>query len=296
MIGVGLALVVAVGAGAAVSRADEATTAPAAEAWHPSGVGSALAPSRPPGTLHVGAAAGQETDRTYLRFDLSSLPARAEVDTVVVTVPLTADAGTSSPESASVLACAVPGGFGDGGGEEVAPEVVCEGAPAATVTADALTVDVGTLLRGDTLDLALVPGGGDTWHLGFDGRDREGGDPPTATAIYEVPAPSTTTTTTTATGPATGPAGAGPTVTTPPPAAIAMGVPPPAPVALGSVIADEAQVAPPVATASVPVTSSGGGRGFLYPVVFALPIVLVVAVGLVGDGLLRPVTLREERA
>jgi len=266
---------------ASPARAEEtAPAAPVAAAWHPMGVGAVTAATYPEGTLHVGAALGTETDRTYLRFEMPSLPDDADAGDVMVSIAADAEAGTSSPETAVVLGCAVPGGFDPEAAEPA--EVDCEGAPEATF-ADGTFILTLEAPAGDSIDVALVPGGGDTWHVGFaeDGVD--------ARVSYDVPAASTTSTTRaqaspppTYAAPGTGTPLAIPPITLPPPAAV------------GGAIDEAASAAPVVSPTVAAPTASGGG--FRYAAVFALPLVLLVLVALIGDGLTRPVRLREETA
>ena len=282
-----LALAPVAGLGAAPARAEESSPAPpSAAAWYPSGVGTLTAPTQPGGSLHVGAALGEETDRTYLRFDVAGIPDDAEIDGVTITIPLDPAAGTSAAESAVVLACAVPAGFEPSDTEPA--EVDCDGAPEATVDATSLTVELPGAAITDTVDVALVPGGGDTWHLGFDGPD--GDAPPTAVATFTAPPAATTTT---STRPAPSAPAARPSVNAPVALAPPLVTPPPA--AVGRTVADQAAISSPAAVAAAPASIATDG-GFRYAAVFALPLVLLVLVGLIGDGLTRPVRLREETA
>jgi len=283
---------------ASAARAEDAPPAePAAEAWYPSGVGAVTAPVRPAGTLHVGVVGGIETDRAYLRFDLPAPASDQRVAGARLTIPLAADAGTQSPESAVVLACTVEGDVPDGGGGEP-PETDCGGAPTATyeegdVAALSVVLDVAPGAR--TVAVALVPGGGDAWHVAFDGRERAGGRPATLTVSLAEER-----------RPATGAPSASPP---PPPAATptpgspalpsfapfpapALDLSPP-PVAAGRVIAEEAETAGSQTVTAVP---AGGTVGFRYVAVFGLPLALLVIVGILGDGLTKPVRLREEAA
>ena len=275
-----LAVVLAVLLGPAVG-ADETSPAPAsAAAWHPSGVGALTAPTYAEGTLHVGAALGQETDRTYLRFELGSVPDDADVEEITVTVPVDPEAGTASAETAVILGCAVPDGF-DPEAAEPAP-VECDGAPEATFVAGAapsFTLSLPAPTDGVGLDVALVPGGGDSWHVGFT----------TATAVVSYDLPATTAPTTRPVRQTVQPSFSQPTGREPialPPITAA----PPA--ASGGAIADEAAAPPPAAVTGVPI--GGSSSGFRYAAIFALPLALLVVGGLLGDGLTKPVRLREE--
>ena len=275
-----VAVLLALVLGPAAAADETSPSSPTAAAWHPTGVGQLTAPTYAEGTLHVGAALGQETDRTYLRFELGSVPDGADVEGVTVTVPVDPDAGTSAPETAVILGCAVPDGFDPEAAEPAT--AACEGAPEATFAAgDAptFTLALPAPADGAALDVALVPGGGDSWHVGFT----------TATAVvaYDLPTTATPATTTPARPPAQPsflpPTGREP-VALPP-----MTVAPPA--ASGGAIADEAAASTPAAVTSVP---TGGSAGFRYAAVFALPLALLVVGAVLGDGLTRPVRLRED--
>lgn len=242
-------------------------TRPSASATYSTGLGSVVGATRPEGSLHIGATVGQETDRTYLGFDATA--------PFTISISPDPDAGTSSPETAEVLACAVPAGFDPEATEPA--EVDCEGAPTAKFADGVLTVEVAK-----AGDVALVPTGTGTWHVGFEADS--------AVAAFEPPEPATTTTTTVTSGVSGG--DRGPTLT-PPSGTGGVALPPittPPPMAAGSAIADAAEV--PVAP--VVVATSGSSSGFRYEAVFALPLVLLVVIGLAGDGLTRPVRLREE--
>lgn len=268
---------------------EKGATAPSAEGWYPVGVGAVMAPLYPEDTLHVGVVAGQESDRTYLRFDLA-VPFDADVDRVTLTVPIAADAGTSAPEDAVIRACAVPGGFA--GGEDSAPEVDCDaGSDAAFVAGNVplFMVDVSSLEVDGVVELALVPAGGDAWHVGFDSTSRADGAPATVVATFGDDSDAA--------------AGASPSVSarpssTPPATFVAPSSPVPArpsapgaPVAVGDAIAGAADR--PISTAPTFMTD---GAGFRYPAIFALPLVLLVAIAIAADGLTRPVRLREDAA
>ena len=291
-----LALLVAVVAGAVAAPAgaeDSAPVPPTAEAWYPSGIGTVAAPLRPEGTLHVGVAAGQETDRTYLRFDVSDAIGGADVDGVRLTVPIAVDDGTQAPGTAAILACDVSGTVVDGAGDDL-PEAACDGAPTATFVggdAPAFTVDLPPP-TGDEIQVALVPAGGDTWHVAFDSRTRDGGRPAAVVVssppvASPTPAPPTPTPTTRP-DPAAAPPDAAPISRESP--NLAAPDLTPDPVSPGRVVADEA-AAPPTAVSAVP---AGGSSPFRYPAVFALPLALLVVLGLAGDGLTRPVRLGTE--
>ena len=258
--------------------------APGAEVWFPSGIGSVTAAAYPEGTLHVGTFAGTETDRTYLRFD----DLGDDVTSAVLTIPLAADAGTTSAETAVVAACAVPGGLD--GTPDTPPEVDCEGAPIAVFATDggpSLTVDVTSLVVGGSLAVALVPGDqGATWHVGFDSTAREGGAPADL-AVRTRPVASSPSTPTTVRPSVVAPPSSPPSISLP-------DVTVPAAASPGSAIAEQAAPQAPAVVAATPMVATGGG--FDYPIVFGLPLVLLVVLAVAGEGLTRPVRLREEPA
>jgi len=267
---------------AVVPGADAGADEPDAAVWFPSGAGSVTAGTYPEGTLHVGVVAGSETDRTYLRFGLDG----GDPSSAVLTIPIDPDAGTFSPEAAAVAACAVPGGVEDGA--TTPPAVDCDGAPLATVAdgdAPTLTVDVTSLLAGDELHVALVPvvEPGASWHVGFTTAD--------LAVTRSSPPPASP-----ASPPASPPAATPTTVSTPATIAVAP-APLPTPASSGATVAEQASppttIAPPAAVPVVPLGTATGG-GFRYPIVFALPLILLVAIGLLGDGLTRPVRVAAE--
>ena len=261
---------------------------PDREATYHSGAGLLLSQTYPPGTLHVGMTAGQETSRAYLGFQLPD----ADLDTAMLTVPVAADAGSSAPETGQVSVCVVPGGIEDGADE--APEADCDSAVIAEFRPSPQPVfvaDVADFVTAGRVDIALVPTGGDNWHVGFDSRARQGGSPAAlAVSFVEEDA---------ASAPMSRPGDFSPPEQTPPQSALGGGVfsipdPSPPPVAAGQALAEEADVTDAVTRRAAPAAATGGGGGFQYPIVFALPLVLLVAIGVAGDGLTRPIVLREE--
>lgn len=93
--------------GTALART--AGVATAVEGWHELSPLSPLpAPPRefPEDTLHIGVDVGRETAQTFLSFELTSLPAGAAIDGGTLTLPVAgADAGTSNPQTAEMVAC-----------------------------------------------------------------------------------------------------------------------------------------------------------------------------------------------
>lgn len=287
-----LLVAVVVGALAAPAlAADSAPVPPAAEATYADGAGALLAPLRPAGTLHVGAVAGTETDRTYLRFDISAAAGGDEVDGVRLVVPVAGDDGSLAPETATILVCEVSGTIPDGAGEDPPPDADCDGAPTATFVAGdepAFTVDLAAPV-GDVVQIALLPGGEGTWHVAFDSSERDGGQPATVVVSSSDRASPAPPTTPAITVPAPPPSPGAPT---PQGAPVQPALPDltPDPVSSGEAVADEA-AAPPTPISAVPVV---GPLPFRYPVVFGLPLVLLLVMGLAGDGLTRPVRVRAD--
>ena len=263
---------------------------PSAEAWFR--FGGALPPGAstyPPGTLHVGVVAGQESDRTYLAFDVD-VPSDATIEAAELVVPLDADAGTASSETAVVQACASVD-FEDGA-TGTPPASDCARKADGEVAADgsAVRFDVASLLNGGELRVALLPAGGTSWHLAFDSTKREAGQPASLELTLteaDDPAPSI---------PEPGddtPAEpvALPTLPVNPPAFALPPVAEPAP-SSGGAIAEEAEL--PTATTTtrlIEVDSS-----FKYPIVFALPLLFLIALAVLGDGLTRPLNTDEVAA
>lgn len=280
------AALIAISTGAVAQ--DGRNVQPDREATYHSGAGLLLSQTYPPGTLHVGMAGGQETSRAYLGFQLPD----ADIDGATLTVPVAADAGSSAPETGQVSVCVVPGGIEDGAAE--APEADCETALISQFRPSpqpAFVADITDFVTAGRLDIALVPTGGDNWHVGFHSRSREGGSPATVAVSFveEDAAPA----------PTSRPGDFSPPEQTPPQSALGGGVfsipdPSPPPVAAGQALAQEADVTDAVTRRAAPAAATGGG-GFQYPIVFALPLVLLVAIGVAGDGLTRPIVLREER-
>jgi hypothetical protein len=262
----------------------------AAEGWYtpslinlcstPLGCLPTLLPSiYPANTLHVGVALGGETARTYLKPDLTKVPAGSRIVEATMTLPVatTATDGTLSPAAATVVACPATQPFDDGAAAspKALPRTACTHGYALKYDAkhDAFTVDITTLVAGwsngsvedgiavmaDAPKVSLT----DFWQLAFNGR-RLVGAPHIKTSISfvppqdgtEVPAPS---------------ASASPTAPEVMPAVPEISLPdgsladaqPPAPV-----------VAPTLAPVAQPVALS---RGFKYPMAFLFPIALLAA-------------------
>ncbi|HVA61548.1 MAG TPA: DNRLRE domain-containing protein [Mycobacteriales bacterium] len=184
---------------ASAAVADTATVGDAAEAWYASApvatcssplgcppVAPATASMFPANTLHVGAAAAQETERSYLQPDLSSLPPGATLLSATLTVPIdtASGAGNQNLTSASIVACLVTHPFTDGvaGSTKAPPAVDCAYRVSAVYHAKAntFTVDLAPFLSAwnagtPALGVALLPAGSQsgagTWQVSFDGRN-----------------------------------------------------------------------------------------------------------------------------
>src|SRR5207248_10464845 len=136
----------------------------------------------PDGTLHVGVAAGRETDRTYLSLDLTALPPEASITGGTLTVPLDVDPthGSQSAASAHVDACLVTAPIEDAKASFATPPSASCTTHAPAVYTDTggparLVVDLTALAEhwfSSSAGLALVPAqaavdGHETWHIVF---------------------------------------------------------------------------------------------------------------------------------
>lgn len=136
----------------------------------------------PAGTLHVGVSGGTEDARSYLSLTAPTIPYDAVVTggTLILPVDTDTQAGTLSPETASIRACLVQGRVKDGveGGFFGAPAIDCTtSSPAAFTpsrgqTGPEFTVELGPFTKAlavGNLALALVPGEnpGTAWHVAF---------------------------------------------------------------------------------------------------------------------------------
>lgn len=199
----------------------------------------------PPDTLHVSATAGQESARTYLTLDSSRLRDKT-ASAGTLRLPVATDAGTANPASAKLAACFATGPISeqDGGAGDM-PSVDCEFIrvplrDAGTASRPAFTVNLAPFLRevnGQVGDVAIAvmadpetTGPADTWHIAFNGRDRDVPDDAKIAATVAI----------TGTAPPPAPSAAGTDVAS---------VPRPAPAELPSIAGD---ALPSVGTAGVP--------------------------------------------
>lgn len=195
-----LGVIVALGSGAAHASSDQVTVADSTEAWYssvptsacgaPVGCQPGTGPSvYPANTLHVGAFAGSETERTYVNPDLSALPPGATAAAGTMTLPVSGDpaAGTQNAAGAQPVACLVTAAFADGtsGSTDQPPATDCgvTAKVAYVASAGSFSVDLTPFLDAwasgrPRLGLALLaeptqsPAGG--WHLAFNGRKMAG--------------------------------------------------------------------------------------------------------------------------
>jgi hypothetical protein len=237
----------------------------------------------PADTLHVGIAGGRETARTYVLPNLLSLPVGATPTGGTMTVPVdTAGTdGTTSADTATMLACAVTQPFTDGaaGSSAPAPATNCKTSVPAKYDAKkaTFTVDLTPFLKGwaagqPALGIALVPDPDEmspteNWHVTIYGRKFAGHDHVQSSITFTPPPPIASTGAAshdTAPPPAPAPAAGTPGVGTPdiPSATSSSNEPPP-------VVAPDEQA--PVAQQPVAFT-----KEFQYPLAFLAPIALLI--------------------
>lgn len=165
----------------------------------------------PPGTLHVGLAAGGEVTRAYVKLDLDDVPSDAQLVGGTLTLPVAAEpaAGTLNMEQALINVCFMVRPFGaSAAGSAQAPSapdcftsspatlVVLEGgssfvtdlAPFAERWA-AGEPNEGLALVGVPDPNATLPQGisPSTWHVAFNGRDSAAAQKVAATLDYVSP-------------------------------------------------------------------------------------------------------------
>lgn len=271
------------------SAAKTVVVSDAAEGWYapsitglcstPLGCPSPLLPSvYPANTLHVGVVLTQETATTYLKPDLSKLPAGAAVVRATMTLPVASGAtdGTVDPAAATLIACPAGSAFTDGAADslETPPKASCAhpaplqyDAKRNVFTADLTQIvaswatgmpENGIAVVADSSKVSLT----DAWHVAFNGR-KLAFAPHIETAISYLPAADTQATggqTPTPTPTPTGTAPAEPQLALPGDGSVT-DVQPPAPV-----------LAPTPAPAAATVALS---HGFKYPMAFLFPIALL---------------------
>jgi hypothetical protein len=236
----------------------------------------------PEDTLHVAVAGGQETARTYASFSFT-VPSTASLTGGTMTLPVDTNPlhGSLLPDRAQMLACLVTEEFGSVRGSLATPPAIdCDvSAPAAwDEKRDVFTLDVRTFLaawQGGEASVALVPASAsrpspDAWHVVFPATPKEGSKGPriTATITYTV-----------------GDSGSGGPSGIPIPdvpqvggTGVGFGPLPQPPAPQPTVL--------PAAPAVQPLYPGGfAGLGFAYPIVWALPLVLLAGIGAIGRAL-----------
>jgi hypothetical protein len=138
----------------------------------------------PAGTLHVSAAAAQETSRSYLTFSVSLLDVRLTAATLDVPLDVAQADGSVSPEAAHVLVCTFSGSLTAAAGSLAAPpSAACtSSAPATYVATPAphLHADLAPVLEelASGAGLVLLPDAAKAaptdapWHVVFSAHDR----------------------------------------------------------------------------------------------------------------------------
>lgn len=260
-------------------------------------IASPLGMTYPANTLHIGAAGGAESARTYLalRRPISSntTVTAGELRLLLDTSP--AD-GSVVPDLAKVKACTTTARIKAVDGSTATPPAVdCAGAPISRVIgtpATELDINLRPLahrLAQPGTGLALLPDLtlGATWNVTLSSNQRRGATASTPVLIL-----------TTVTRSASTPSGA---VTSPPTPTTTKSARPHSPTSAGGSVAiptgpvttvpeaqqvpssgDQPQVAPSTSPTPIRLAAQSGVHGFDYPVVFLVP--LLVLAGLLGFG------------
>ena len=265
------------------------TVADVAEAWYatspvdicttPLGCPPSQVPTSPypADTLHVGAAGGQESARTYLQPDLAALPFDATLVAGEMTLPVangTGD-GTVTPDAAKIRACLATQAVQEGvqGSTSAPPKVDC--GVSTTLTYDSATSTFSLDLQpfvdawshgAPQLGIALVPDSKsaqptDAWHVAFNGHKRAGSGHISSTLTVRINA-SPDTTTAVPPAPVVPAVPAPPAPTLPVPAAVAPAAPAPV-------------VAPSQQPQTLPAQQVALVQKFQYPLAFLLPLALL---------------------
>jgi hypothetical protein len=256
----------------------------------------------PAGTLHVGWAGGQETARSVLAFPVDGVAGTLIAAVLDVPLDVSATDGSAQPETAKVQVCLVTGDIvAAQGSVATPPSTSCTEHALLTYVATPaphLTGSLAALLPGlpTTSGIALLPDASaaqtDAWHVTFSAHDRT----PATTGPARL-------TVTTSTGQVVDEPLL-PPVAAPPAAAVTGGLAA-APTGVGS---GPALAAPPAVTAPVvmapvspelaaPVTGAASVPvartvtiGYAYPVVWLLPLGLLMVVPMVARALTRDLT------
>ena len=151
----------------------------------------------PQDTLHVALSGGQETARTYLALEVD-LPPHTQPTGGTLTLPVDADPadGSLRPEEARFVACLAKGKFDDQRGDFAdAPKANCEVRRSAVYDEKKAlyTVELGDFVTewtGKKASLALVPSeaaqkSNDSWRVVFPAAKKKSKDSPAITATIE---------------------------------------------------------------------------------------------------------------
>ena len=267
----------------------------------------------PEDTLHVSVSGGQETARTYVAFP-TFLPSGGRFVGGTMELPLDIEptSGSVSPETADFVACLSSTKFKPVRGSfEQPPKIECETRKAAVYNAEdaVFTVDLRPFAehwKKDESALALVPSKaalerGDTWHAVYPAGEESGeptGEPPaeeepppqiSVTLEYETDAATTGIDSSfdLGTDTAAEPADPGGSFASSSGPSLDDGTGFTA--AQGSTEVPEATTPtelPPEEAAPVASFVEGfAGPGFAYPIVWALPLLILVGLGAVGRAL-----------
>lgn len=231
----------------------------------------------PAGTLHVGAALGSETYRTYVQPDLSRLPPGAVATHGTMTLPVSNSLldGTLNAAGARLLACLATQPFTPGAvaSTQRQPAVDCliSTPPRYDAKKSELSIDLTPFLtawahgRADD-GIAVVPspselGQSDIWQLSIAGRGAKSGPRVRSTLTYTIRR------------------SVGPSATAPPPPVAIVTRPTGQLPPVATVPAVPPAPAPQVASPSQPMVETAAPliarRGFQYPLAFLLPLALL---------------------
>lgn len=259
------------------------------------------ASAHPAETLHVGLSRGRETDRTYVEIDLTRVPSGASLTGGSLVVPVAdAASGTSGAEGAELLACLAPQKFEPARGSFASPPPAdCSVSAVARFAAGEFRVPLSAFTtRWRDLGfaaLALLPSSaalksGHSWHIAISSQDRGHGQPMKASLSHGAPEPAAFPGAGNADRPAAGASlltDEEPGVPSAPTLPLA-GDPAPG---LPEETAPEIAL-PPVRGGGLPARAAPSAPvGFAYPAVWLLPLALLVAGGVLGRSLTRPVTI-----
>jgi hypothetical protein len=299
----------AVGFVPVAAAATSTTMTPSTEAWYqpnptcaapPGCVTTGSLPAAPPttvptspypaGTLHVGFGAGQETARSYLALPFSALSGTVQSASLDIPLDTSAGDGSSSPETAHVQACLFSGALAPADGSVDAPPTASCAQSAAlsylATPAPHLHADLGPLSSEllSATGLALLPdatksAATDSWRVVFSAHtltDSARTAPASVTVAVDEPTAGGGIPVDVPTQPATGIA----VQPAPNTGFASQPMVPAAPLDSGGVPTVAGTTAP---VAGVPVAAPRTITvGYAYPVVWLLPLLLLVVVPLIA--------------